>query len=330
MPHERVTIKNNPKSLEEQEEMLFAHLSGIQMFYCLRVYEGKTPIIQKEENAGSVFNTEKGLSAFKNTLKTYSNIGLEIYMSYAAKIGSPLTFSRPYEIEEYKKHDTDFASYEDAIFKDIFKSYESMGGNRLLKTNINTWLDSAYQTINRHAQQLPRSIKNQFMVYAEKLAAKRHKERFRKFGPISYDILRFGAHSAKMSEYGITENASVARLHFALFFKEKTSAQDSVMATTFDALKKLAADLSVRHPEVKGIVAESWLLDSPAAKPLRFHLLKNNTPEFQAGSFWGQFITKDGKINNDRVNDFLKTGKPPFQIKKGFIPIQEFNKMFLV
>ena len=45
---------------------------------------------------------------------------------------------------------------------------------------------------------------------------------------------------------------------------------------------------------------------------------------FRARTFWGQFINREGKINEERVKQFLETGKPPFRVKSGYIPMDEF------
>ena len=49
-----------------------------------------------------------------------------------------------------------------------------------------------------------------------------------------------------------------------------------------------------------------------------------NENMFRARTFWGQFINREGKINEERVKQFLETGKPPFRVKSGYIPMDEF------
>jgi len=95
-------------------------------------------------------------------------------------------------------------------------------------------------------------------------------------------------------------------------------------------------ETSSRSPEVvrqetferyaRGLgLSESWLFDTNLAKDIGMHTYPSgNENMFRSRTFWGQFINREGEINEERVKQFLETGKPPFRIRSGYIPIDEF------
>ncbi len=94
-----------------------------------------------------------------------------------------------------------------------------------------------------------------------------------------------------------------------------------------DSLKQLALDIVDKYGEVKGIIGQSWILDTPIAERIGFKQLKKTIS--MTPSFWGQFQDAKGQLVKERINKLLETGKPPYMVVMGIIDVIDFLKKYL-
>ncbi len=117
-------------------------------------------------------------------------------------------------------------------------------------------------------------------------------------------------------------------IHFPDLYKQKIQNGEIENVFSLNSLQRLAEEISTKYSEVKSIHAVSWLLGSPIGKRLGFRTFPVSV--FQRGApFWGQFVTKNGNIDEARAQQFLETGKPPFAMLEGYIPRDEFLAKYL-
>jgi len=148
-------------------------------------------------------------------------------------------------------------------------------------------------------------------------------------GLIKYS-LGSGAHN-ELDVFGIPKSANTISMHFDSLFKQKASQETSVKNTfSGSSFALLAKDIVDKYPTVQAITADSWILDTSIAKRIGFHVYDRETNQMSTAlSFWGQFINENGQINMKRVDQFLKTGEPPYKLCHGYIPTIEFLKKYL-
>ncbi|MFA7319345.1 MAG: hypothetical protein WC022_01990 [Parcubacteria group bacterium] len=141
-------------------------------------------------------------------------------------------------------------------------------------------------------------------------------------------ILHYTVSKAKkgLSEYGIGEMGDIMEIHIEEMYKQKDR---SFTAQSFkQSLAGLAERIAKDHLCVSDIVAKSWMLDSNLTKYIGFETIKK-TEDLDNFSTWWQFIDKDGQINKKRLDQLMKTGKPPFQVALTRINVEDFLRKYL-
>ncbi|MCX6792838.1 MAG: hypothetical protein NTY12_02335 [Candidatus Falkowbacteria bacterium] len=91
-----------------------------------------------------------------------------------------------------------------------------------------------------------------------------------------------------------------------------------------NSLRETANSIIDKHPNVAAVIGNSWLLSSPSAKKIiPFKILE--TDNF---TNWSQLVDKDGNIHKERFNDFISSGKLPYNSLFGYMPSEEFVRRF--
>ncbi len=91
----------------------------------------------------------------------------------------------------------------------------------------------------------------------------------------------------------------------------------------------IAENIIDKNPETVAVIGKSWILDTPLADKLGFRRVKNKTNKQNDFSTWSQFINKDGQINQQRLDKFLKSGELPYKSVTAYIKTEEFLKRYL-
>jgi len=129
------------------------------------------------------------------------------------------------------------------------------------------------------------------------------------------------------TDFGLKEDASYMSLHLESLFKQHFGKNDKNIFSD-DSLSKLAVKIVKEYPETEAIVGLSWVMDTPIAKRVGFHVYKR-FKYAEVGMFWGQFVDSKGQIDQGRVKKFLETGEAPYQIAVGAIKTEDFLKKYL-
>ncbi len=134
-----------------------------------------------------------------------------------------------------------------------------------------------------------------------------------------------------MEEAGFDPEDEFVTIHFPSFYESASSR--SPLVEVGKSFSKLAEIIPQKYPEARAIISESWLLSLPAAERLGFK--KVFTPaakpetNLARGGIWSQFIDQNGNISKKRFDEFMKTGKPPYAVTLGYIPVEEFLGRYL-
>jgi hypothetical protein len=142
-------------------------------------------------------------------------------------------------------------------------------------------------------------------------------------------FLKFGLKTgeAGLESRGIGPDDPVLEIHVSEVFRHpETPFTLSSFKEIFGALAKRIAE---EQPGVRAIVGQSWLFDHALAKRLGFTVVEDADVPQDSLDVWLQFVDKDGKIDERRVKALFEKGKPPYQSKLGFMPIEEFNRRYL-
>lgn len=236
--------------------------------------------------------------SFEEIINNYSDISRLIHNSYEQRTGKvPL------------EGDQEFKAFNDEILSTIHQAYNS---------SPQTWISSISTIIKNVVEKLPehRGI----------LEENKRKES-NQAGLLRYDV-RSGF--SELKEYGISEEDKCILIHLDALYTQPSTKNDEVTFFSSDSFKKLAEDILTTYPETKAIIAESWLIDSPIGKRIFSHIFPSPFEHFYHGdTFWGQFYNQHGELNQDRMKQFLETGKPPFTVKGGFLLKGEFLEKYL-
>ncbi|MFA6252698.1 MAG: hypothetical protein WCV69_00290 [Patescibacteria group bacterium] len=143
-------------------------------------------------------------------------------------------------------------------------------------------------------------------------------------GLINYN-LRKGSHS--LEDYGFDRDLDqVMEVHLEEIFK---SADRKVSPQKLrESLQELAIVIVDQFPQVKALIAESWLLDHPIMQRMGFKVT-DKTSQLSTMNNWMQFVDKDGQIDKKRAQILLETGEFPFKSRVGYFPIIDFLKKYL-
>ncbi len=151
----------------------------------------------------------------------------------------------------------------------------------------------------------------------------------KKYEPERIGIMYFDKISGedRIEKFGIDYDDEILSIHISeAFLHEDTKLAPSSIKTI---MSKLAETIVEKYPQIKAVVGESWLIDTPVAKRLGFTVVENADVPQNNNSVWYQFIRQDGQIDEKRVNDLLENGEPPFKAKLGFIPVVKFLELYL-
>ena len=130
----------------------------------------------------------------------------------------------------------------------------------------------------------------------------------------------------KDTDYDFDKNDHFLQLHLRPLFTLQYGKQEENIFSS-NSLKELAVNIIDKYPETKGIVGQSWIMDTSIAQRVGFKILKkeNICPHH----FWGQFQDANGQLVQSRVNQLMETGQPPFKIATGIVDTIDFLKMYL-
>lgn len=213
---------------------------------------------------------------------------------------------------------------------DLFFSLENvMLYERNLSPNeIATWKDNFKQKIDAIYEQSGDwmlLVRNLFNEETEKYQTPRENQTPKEFaGAINYN-LRQGGHG--LEEYGFDRNLDQAlEIHLEQLFKHP----DKKLTTReiLDSFSKLAEIIVDKFPQVKLIIAESWLMDHPLFKKLGFQMT-DKASDLRTASHWLQFVDKDGQIDKKKVDELLQTGEFAYQSRVAYFPIIDFLTRYL-
>lgn len=130
-----------------------------------------------------------------------------------------------------------------------------------------------------------------------------------------------------MEEAGFGPEEKFLPIHFPAFYENDT--EKSLLAEVHASFTKLAEMIPQKYPEARGIIGESWLLSLPVAERLGFKKIMTFENQFSGEGLWSQFIDQNGNISKSRFDKFVKTGKPPYDVALGYIPVEEFLSKYL-
>ncbi len=285
------TIVQPISKSENHERVLKERILSLQLEYVQRVFEKNIPPLM-EEDTGLDFNS---------LLETYTDISGIIISAYMQRTYKDVTEDN----EEYQ------------IFqKNIFSSLYL-----LRMADPKHWTERIQEVITEIAEKLPEA------KTIEKISSFFIREdRDDQVGLIRYNTI---SHIEELVQYGFQSDDSYLGIHIEPIYKQKKQEKVENIFSS-NTMSKLAEKIVKDFPDIKAVVANSWILDTAIGKRLGFHMYEDSWKNFYHGdTFWGQFFDQDGQIKQNEVKVFLETGKSPFQVKSGFIPRDEFLKKYL-
>lgn len=149
----------------------------------------------------------------------------------------------------------------------------------------------------------------------------------RKIGLFKFDVSSDLREFFENTDMKVRPGEELMAIHLdPLFAKNYGALEQDVTVKEF--MQKLSLQIVDKFPQVKAVMARSWLMDTVIAEKLGFKIYKKekyvNTP-----AFWWQFVTKDGQLDKSRVTKFLETGEAPYQVATGAIDTIDFLKKYL-
>lgn len=145
-----------------------------------------------------------------------------------------------------------------------------------------------------------------------------------KTGLVKYNIESVN----NLLEYGVNQGDKCLSIHLEDLYKQKKNDSTVSIFSIRDSFSKLAVEIIEKHPEVKTVIARSWLMDS-MGKTMGFTAYNQLKKVFDGSGFWGQFINEKGEINKERMKKFLETGIPEFYPTEAFIKTEDFLRKYL-
>jgi len=280
------TKQESNASPEEKEKRLKRDLLGIQLQYAQRLFEKK--ILSPSDN----INTES--IDFKQALEEFTDLSTIVRDAFLQRTGKDFGSE-----ENYKE----FEKINQAVIEKVIDAY-----NR----NPDNWMNGVDVLISGTINQLPEGGPLQ-----EKGPEEFHA------GVLRYSV---GAGHGGLEDYGITPEDECIKTHLDPLFLQEDATKGKRLSELYrEAYAIIAKEVKESYPNAKALVSESWLFDTNLAKETGLHTYPSgNENMFRGRTFWGQFINRGGKINEERVKQFLETGKPPFRVRSGYILIDEF------
>ncbi len=281
------------QSLIENEELITGEiLLPMQFEYVEHLMTKKTPFLTEDD---------KELD-FHSLLNKYTDLSNVIYWSYVHKFGG-------------------FPSGESLNFVDFDKKVMDQL-MQLCKDSPNEWYKKALKVVKDTIESW------QFTGDITTI----NEDKKIKSGFLSYTIANDIKGLEGIKDFGMSKGDQYMLIHIPILKTSSASSDDSFTFFPERMFRPIAQDLNEKYPDSKGVVAVSWIVDSPIGKRIGFHEFRGEKFEdyFHGDAFWGQFFDQNGVLNQKRFSDFLKTGKPSFTVKGGFLSKQEFLSKFNV
>lgn len=241
---------------------------------------------------------------FENLLRNFTDIQSEISDQFERRTGKIPAWKSHDELEDFEIDGLEFEKIEDEIFEAIENERE---------VNPNGWFSQVNEIIQNKINTLPSTNKEN----------KNSEERQSSHeGLLKYNITE---NIPGLETVGISLQDECLLIHIDPLFKTKDK-----NITLSDSFLLLAKKIEAEYPNIKAVVAESWLVDSAFGKRIGFHEFPSRFENFYHGdAFWGQFYDQEGKLKKELIDEFLKTGKAPYKIKAGYFTREEFLKKYL-
>ena len=235
---------------------------------------------------------------FENIMNRYSDISGEIHNVYVKRTGK-VPFGKDEEFEEISNK----------ILMEIHRTYDE---------SSTTQPEPILSIIDNVIKTLP---ENQIDEKSE------DEREILRVGLLRYEI-RPGLRGLEgLAQSGIKEEDECIMIHLDPLYKQKASGVTESLSESFE---KLAEKIVTQYPQIKAVIYESWIVDSPMGKRIGFHEFPSQFENFYHGNtFWGQFYNQNGEVNQKRMGQFLDTGKVPFIVKGGYLTTKEFLEKYL-
>ena len=241
---------------------------------------------------------DSGIS-FESCVLNLSDISSKILKEYEKRTGI-IPGKETYE--EYKK-------FEKCVILKIKESYEK---------NPATYISLIPEIIKQESLKLPEG---------KKIPIEPSEKERDDIGLIHFNI-QDGIQG--LEKFGLSEEDDFLLLHIYPLTDYKKQ-NDSLNIFSFNSLKEVAKLIKNKNLSVKGVVIESWIVDSPIGKRMGFHEFETRFKNFYHDeTFWGQFYDQNGRLKEEEIKNFLETGVPPFKIVGGFMSKKEFLEKYSV
>lgn len=204
-----------------------------------------------------------------------------------------------------------FEEWKDRILKEIIDDYKS--GNK-------KWRENAILKIQENLEKIEKNSNAK-----EKL--KVDNDYRKEAGLINFNLTKtLGGYES----FGLKEKDDCISIHFENLFDQKNKKENIVNIFSGESLSQLAVLIAEEFPQVRAILAESWIVGSPIGKRIGFTILEEYKDQVVGGGrFWGQFFNENGSIKKDEMRRFLETGIPKYYLTEGFIKTEDFLKKYL-
>jgi hypothetical protein len=305
MNFETISQHTQGLSIEKRENLLEEELLKIKLEYIDRIFSEKIPPLKNSEKDG-----ESLIHNFKELLNIYTPVLRDLV---DARIEN--------NIENNENRIQKYDAIEDEFFNKIFYLY---------KNNHKEWIQRTVGMVAKSkTKNLIKAAKEGFASI--KIPAETIEEiddSHNKIGLLRYDVTKADAKWFKNTNADIAQDDVCISVHLEPLYKtiKQKSENDTISPTKY--LNELAVQIVDSCPEAKAVIGYSWIMDTVIAKKFGFTVYENENLD-TSGAFWSQFISRDGKIDRKRVDQFLNTGTPPYKVKAGLIKTEDFLRKYL-
>jgi hypothetical protein len=134
----------------------------------------------------------------------------------------------------------------------------------------------------------------------------------------AYPFLREGA--------GYVPNGAFMQVHLK---PKYLYTGESYLAQVQKDLGEVARSIVCEHPETQAVVGESWLMDTPIARRMKFTVVPDYTNSSDSGSWRMQMIKMDGTIDEKALQTYIEGGELPYKVRCGHISVKDFLYEYL-
>lgn len=164
----------------------------------------------------------------------------------------------------------------------------------------------------------------------EDIKKERDRNKKEKSGLISNEIINVdNTDRGYILGAGFKEGDPLINIHFEDLFEQKKENPEVTNIFSIDSLSKLAVNIVEKYPQIKGIVAHSWLVDSAIGKKIGLTVYYKLKVAPEGLEFWGQFIDEKGNIKKEKIQKFIGTGIPEYYTSDGYINTEDFLRKYL-